>query len=245
MVALNPASTLPLYAQLAERLLAQIRAQEWQVGQRLPSETALAQRYRIGRPTVRQATEWLMRRGYVERRRGSGTYVVEPSRSVDLFSLGGTLQSFAQTGLNLVTEWLNRPTVESVPLGAHPIAGRPAYFLRRVGKVSERVVLLESFWLDCEVFPHFEQRFEQAKASLSTQLQELYRVEPTSAEQRFYVAPLARDEAQLFDLELPASVLGVDRTLHLPSALSAVFVSMRCHSEQISFAQKLDARSFA
>ena len=59
--ALNPASPLPLYRQLADVLLARIREGEYPSGIRIPSEPELARTFRIGRPTVRQATDLLVR----------------------------------------------------------------------------------------------------------------------------------------------------------------------------------------
>ncbi|HYO93665.1 MAG TPA: GntR family transcriptional regulator, partial [Polyangiaceae bacterium] len=96
---LNPASPLPLYHQLAELLSSRIARGELQPGARLPSEPELSRTHRIGRPTVRQATELLVQRGLIERRRGSGTYVRSAARRVDLFSLAGTLESFQAGGI--------------------------------------------------------------------------------------------------------------------------------------------------
>ena len=59
---LNPGSPLPLYRQLADWLLARMRSGEYPPGSRIPSEPALARRFGIGRPTVRQATDLLVRR---------------------------------------------------------------------------------------------------------------------------------------------------------------------------------------
>ena len=84
---LNPNSPLPLYHQLAERLLEGIRSGDFPTGARLPSEPQLARAYGIGRPTVRQATEVLVRRRVVERKRGSGTFVVDTPDGADLLSL--------------------------------------------------------------------------------------------------------------------------------------------------------------
>jgi GntR family transcriptional regulator len=63
----------------------------------LPSEHELARQFRVGRPTVRQATELLVRRGMIERRRGSGTLVRPARPEVDLFTLSGTIAAFERT----------------------------------------------------------------------------------------------------------------------------------------------------
>src|SRR5690606_22883082 len=98
---LNPASALPLYHQLAERLSSGISAGDWAPGTRLPSEPQLARQFKIGRPTARQALELLVRRGLAERRRGSGTYVSNSAGSVDMFTLAGTVSSFRSGGHDL------------------------------------------------------------------------------------------------------------------------------------------------
>src|SRR5512142_983536 len=91
----------PLYAQIAADLRARIVAGTYRPGQRLPSEHDLAAQFGVGRPTIRQATELLVRDGALARRHGSGTYVDVPPPAVDLFSVGGTLSSFARSGLEL------------------------------------------------------------------------------------------------------------------------------------------------
>ena len=100
---LNPSLALPLYQQLADELAAGLQKGDYAVGARIPSEHELAQRYRLGRPTVRQATEVLVRRGLLERRRGAGTFVSTPREAVDLFTLSGTLAAFEGLGLTLRT----------------------------------------------------------------------------------------------------------------------------------------------
>ena len=47
---LEPSSPLPLYHQLADELLRQIRAGAYPPGERIPSEHELARRYGLGRP---------------------------------------------------------------------------------------------------------------------------------------------------------------------------------------------------
>ena len=74
-MSLNTHSPVPLYRQLAEQIGADIDAGVYAVSARIPSETDFADRLSIGRPTVRQATDLLVRQGRLERRRGSGTYV--------------------------------------------------------------------------------------------------------------------------------------------------------------------------
>ncbi len=76
---LNPNSPVPLYHQLAEIISDRIRSGEYEPGQAIPSETALARQYHIGRPTVRQAMDVLAHKHLIQRRRGAGTFVQLPA----------------------------------------------------------------------------------------------------------------------------------------------------------------------
>jgi GntR family transcriptional repressor for pyruvate dehydrogenase complex len=60
---------------VAEALLQPILAGDWQPHDRLPSEHALADRYKVSRAVVREAIARLKSDGYVETRQGKGAFV--------------------------------------------------------------------------------------------------------------------------------------------------------------------------
>jgi len=67
----------PLVPQLEELFRRRIDAGEWEVGQRLPSETELAAEVGVGRSSVREAVKLLARDGLLDVRHGVGTFVAE------------------------------------------------------------------------------------------------------------------------------------------------------------------------
>jgi GntR family transcriptional regulator len=69
---------LPLYAQLEAALLAEIREGGLEPGDRFPSETAIRDRYRVSRATVRQALAELEASGVIRRIQGLGSFVAAP-----------------------------------------------------------------------------------------------------------------------------------------------------------------------
>jgi len=73
--AIDKALPTPAYLQLFRALERAIEDGSLSAGQALPSERELAQRLALSRMTVRRAFEELERRGLVEQRQGSGTYV--------------------------------------------------------------------------------------------------------------------------------------------------------------------------
>ncbi|WP_448059543.1 FadR/GntR family transcriptional regulator [Cellulomonas hominis] len=60
-------------------LRARIISGDWPVGSRIPAEPALVELLGVGRNTVREAVQSLVHAGLVERRQGSGTYVLAAS----------------------------------------------------------------------------------------------------------------------------------------------------------------------
>jgi DNA-binding FadR family transcriptional regulator len=65
-----------LVPQVIAQLRAQITSGEWRVGSRIPPEPDLAAALGVGRNTLREAVLALVHAGLLERRQGSGTYVV-------------------------------------------------------------------------------------------------------------------------------------------------------------------------
>jgi GntR family transcriptional regulator len=223
VVQLNPSSSVPLYVQLAERLLSAIRVGDWLVGEAIPSENTLAKAYKIGRPTVRQATETLIRRGYLERRRGSGTFVRSESSSVDLFSLGGTLASFSRKGIGLSTRLLSSPRLLRERDG-HPFSDRPAYFVERLSSVECEPVLLERLWFDAEIFVDFDKSDEEER-SLSELVRRRYGLEATSADQSFAAVLPSPSEGEILGVSGDEPLLQVDRFLHFPRCCARVIAT--------------------
>lgn len=72
----------PLWSQLANLLREKIEKGEYKVGDTLPPEMQLIDIYGVSRITVRQAMDNLMNEGYIERRRGKGTIVLNRVENV-------------------------------------------------------------------------------------------------------------------------------------------------------------------
>src|SRR3978361_1991050 len=85
---LDRASPVPLYFQVAQHLESAVERGDLEVGDRLENEVALAERWGLSRPTMRQAIGHLVDKGLLVRQRGVGTEVVrrQVQRPVQLTS---------------------------------------------------------------------------------------------------------------------------------------------------------------
>lgn len=153
---LTPAKPLPLFLRLAELLARSIAAGHYLAGERLPPESELSVNLGTAIGTVRKALAILEERGLLERKQGSGTYVLDrtsvksnqpaPSRNIyDFFRLeltsGGGLPSALLIHLK-----------KARPPKALPILGdgssKSYYRLRRLRFLNDTPVALEEIWFD-------------------------------------------------------------------------------------------------
>tara|TARA_Y100001934_G_C12203731_1_gene702533 strand:+ start:117 stop:848 length:732 start_codon:yes stop_codon:yes gene_type:complete len=242
---LDPNLPAPLYRQLADVISARIRAGEYSAGHRIPSEHELAAYYQVGRPTVRQATEFLVRKNLLERRRGSGTFVCERKPEIDLFSIHGTSASFEQGGYALETRATAKLRLRRVEADArNPFAGKRAYVFARLGSVARQPVLHEQIFLEPTVFPGLDQR-SYRDGSMSQLVEQHYQLSPVAGRQSFTAEPASAKLCKVFRIEPAAPMLVVRRTLDFAGAEAAVFAVMVCHTERFAFAENIGDLSYA
>ena len=132
--------------QVFEALQSQISSGVWKVGDRLPSEGELAERYGVNRLTVRVALQKLNALGVVETRTGSGTYVIE-------FDFEGYLHMasrfYGQSGMmKNVTEFRNHMEIECARLACERATDDELAELERLALEHRRV------WMATEGVEH-------------------------------------------------------------------------------------------
>jgi GntR family transcriptional repressor for pyruvate dehydrogenase complex len=92
-----------LFEDVAEHLRQLILSQKLKDGQRLPPERELADRFGVGRPSVREALRTLSQMGLVDIRAGEGAFVRKPAFPPFLKSMGDSLGALiGQDGSSLL-----------------------------------------------------------------------------------------------------------------------------------------------
>lgn len=150
--ALDRDAPLPLYVQLRDALLREIRDGGMLPGDRFASESAIRERYRVSRATVRQALADLERGGVIRKVQGLGSFVTAPKiRHVPL------LTSFADLAASqgfVPSHRVLSSSVEDVPADAADELGLAERTrcrrLRRLFLADGRAVGLAETWLPVE-----------------------------------------------------------------------------------------------
>lgn len=236
---LNPRSPIPLYRQLADILLFKIRSGAYPPGSKIPSEYSLADKYSIGRPTVRQATDLLIRKGMLIRKRGSGTFVCEEEREVDLFSLAGTISSFHKKGISVKTQLLQKIRFKQIKRDSeNPFGGKAAYYFSRLSRAANEPVLIEEIYLDPVLFAGID-RIDLSDRSLSKIVDEQYFLKPYAGKQNFRIGYLTEKRARMLDISVETPILIVNRFLHFEPAENAIYSALYCRTDRFVFSQTL------
>lgn len=242
---LNPNAPIPLYRQLADQIADGIRNGTYRPGSCIPSEPKLVAEHGLGRPTVRQAIDLLVRRGLLTRKRGSGTYVCDPQQEVDLFSLDGTSASFAKTGVSVDTRILSPATLVRVTgQGDNPFSDQHAYTFCRLTRVAGVPVLVEDNYLHATLFAGIDQ-MDLAGKSLSTIAEKKYYLRPTGGKQSFCVGYPDDHIAGHLGVSAKTPLLMVKRWLHFPQTANGVYAILWCRTDQFVFSQTIGGTGYA
>src|SRR6185369_9657981 len=101
---------IPRYLQIAETLRRELKGE----GERIPSEHALCARFRVSRPTVRQALDVLVQEGRLYRHAGRGTFSTAANGSDPRLRVIGSIDDMMALGDETWLKLVSQETV-SVP----------------------------------------------------------------------------------------------------------------------------------
>jgi GntR family transcriptional regulator len=150
------AGPIPLHHQVYLDLRAALDAGEWRVGDQLPPERELADRYGCSLITVRRALGDLARERRIQRTRGRGTFVTRPPLDLDLDGTLSFTEEVAHLGHDPSTRVVSAKTVpaEAPVADALGVAvGAPVVHLERLRMADDEPLLLEQVFLPEARFP--------------------------------------------------------------------------------------------
>lgn len=203
----------PLYAQIKDSILAQIRSGQLREGQLLAPEVDLAEHFGVSRPTVRQAILELVAEGVLTRVPGRGTVVLPERHPYPVRRLMSFSEEFASRGKPL------RASVhrQGVILADSSLAERlgepesaPVFVLERVRFVDDQPMALQRSYIAHRHVRGIEE-VDFRSASLYDVLSRRFGLLIDHAEERIVAATADADVARLLDVAPGAPVLEIER----------------------------------
>jgi GntR family transcriptional regulator len=207
---LDKGNRIPIYIQIRQIILDEIRAGTLKPDQQILSETHLAQLYGVSRLTARSAVTQLVNEGHLTRVHGQGTFVKRPRIETPASSANDFMQDMRNKGYAVKTELLAGKITSAASsirdaLNLSPRAR--VYYLRRRRSVNNETLMILESYLPAKLCPDLLARDFEAR-SLYEILQTDYKLALDQAQERL--------EAQVADQALAAD-------LHIEKGAAVLF----------------------
>ncbi len=186
---------------LARVMTGEIESGRYKVGEKIPTEAELQQRFDVSRHTVREALRELKSRGLLSARAGVGTVVRAKAPPTSFMHGAGTLEEVIQFGEATRMKVLEtRPVIVDAAL-AQQVGARLGQELLRVSLLRHRPrEPLPAGWLQVYLRPeHFEvvDRIEAANEPVLRLVERRYGLHVAEVVQQIVAASLGRAEARI------------------------------------------------
>lgn len=150
----NKLSSVPLYEQIQNTILNEIRSGTYEPGTQVPSELEIAGHYEVSRMTARKALDNLVSKGFLYRRKGKGTYVSENIVSYGLSSMMSFSQTLEAQGYKVNTRILMKEILPAAPEVARSLqlnVGDAVIVIRRLRYVQDLPAAIHASYFDHQV----------------------------------------------------------------------------------------------
>jgi GntR family transcriptional regulator len=209
---------VPLYIQLKNELLDNIRRQVWPEGAQIPTEQAMMARYGVGRATIRQAVSLLESEGYLKKRHGIGTFVMrsQPSFGFEpLISLTYSLEAKGIHAKNVIVE-KGVSEADDKLRARMKTREKRLFYMRRLRYAEGTPIAIENSYF-IEAFGEIESQHDLTGSLAKLLLKELG-VTIAKVEQVIVPRPPTPQEMQVFGIGEEIPVLDMERWIYVQGA---------------------------
>nr|WP_246318622.1 GntR family transcriptional regulator [Leifsonia psychrotolerans] len=200
---------VPLHHQVYAALSASLDKGEWAPGDRMPTESDLAQTFECSLITVRRALDELVRERRIVRMRGKGTFACTRPLERDLAALTSFTDEMRARGLNLQNKLVDARLSEASSLVADHLGiepGSAVYRIERVRLIDGEPLLLEEVQIPAHLAPGLLET-GIGEGSLYDILADVYGLELTHGQETLEPSLPSTHEAALLEQDRRAPVL--------------------------------------
>jgi DNA-binding GntR family transcriptional regulator len=228
-----------LYRIIQSNLRQQIQKGDYQIGAYLPSENDLCRDYKITRTTARKALEELCKEGFIERKHGKGSQVIERRKTLGLLNHKGFSDA---VGENVKTVTLQEPAFRTWIAGSpfkisDTELNSPCIHFERLRCVGEVPVMHEKNWFSSAELPDFDGK-EFVEGSFFKTLSQKYHVEITGSEQEIRAVPANEKTANLLHVKPGSPILHIFIRFTTSRHFLNIYSELFCNTEKFPVGNK-------
>jgi GntR family transcriptional regulator len=240
-------SSAPLYARVEDVLASDIADGTLSPGIRLPAEQSLIERFAVSRTTIRQAIQNLIRRGLIEIRRGTGTFVAQPKISQELTELTGFVEDMQALGRHASARLLDQQVVPANENVARQLAlavGTLVVRIQRVRLADKIPLSFDETYLPREIGEKIVENDLEAEPIFSL-LEQKYNTPLVEAEYRLEAVSADAAVARALGISIGSPVFLIERTSYSTGQRPIDHEKLYYRGDQIRFVTRLSRRTTA
>lgn len=238
---LDRRSVVPLYHQIQQHLLDQIRSGVIKPGDLVPSEQEISTRLRISRMTARQALKSLCDLGIAYSQRGKGTFVSELKLEKNFRQVLSFTEEMRSEGARPRSRTLSFEVAEATGVVARSLRLAPrekVISLRRVRLSGSLPMGIEWSRLPFRLCPDLIETFDPT-TSLYRALSERYGIEIVLADEVAEASLAGAEEARLLQLPQGQPVFVFTRTSYIQSGQPVEYVKSIYRGDRYKLVNRL------
>lgn len=239
--ALDRQSVVPLYYQIQQHLLAQVRSGALKSGQRVASEKELSERLNVSRMTARQALKSLCELGVVYSQRGKGTFVSAINLEKDFRQVLSFTEEMQKRGArpgSKVLSFAISPASAEVAEALRLSPTEKVIRLRRVRMANSLALGVECTHIPAALCSDFIKNYDP-HTSLYRALASRYGIEIAITDEVAEAGLAKTDEARLLRISKGSPVFLFTRTSYVLSGKPVEFVKSVYRADRYKIVNRL------
>lgn len=241
MLSLDRQSAVPLYYQIQQHLLQQIRSGRFKPGKPLPSEEVISKRLRVSRMTARQALKALCSLGVAYSQRGKGTFVSELKLEKNFQQVLSFSEEMEARGSRPHSKLISSEVVVAGEEAAEALRVTPedkVIRIRRVRVADARPMGLETTCLPQRMCPDLLERFDP-RTSLYRTLSQVYGIHLVQADEVVEAGLANAEEARLLQIQKGSPVFLFTRTAYIEGGQAVEYVKSTFRGDRYKITNRL------
>ncbi len=241
---LDKTHPIPLYYQVKESLLGEIRVKQFKVGDLIPSEAELQEKFKVSRITIRRAIQELVQEGHLYTQQGKGTFVSRPKASQELNLISSWAETMIALGMQPESKII-RYSEEPAPLNVAKLLNIPigsmVYRLERLRYADNEPTCIMTNYLVPAIVPGFLERGLKGE-SLYEMLEKNYGLVLSRAEETVEAKAAKVSEASMLNIKRGFPLLYATRVTYDITDRPVEVVISISRADRYSYKIKLTGR---
>jgi GntR family transcriptional regulator len=244
-VSMTIARDSPLYSHIEAVLAHEINDGDLKVGDQLPTEDSLIERFQVSRITVRRSVQNLVSRGLVEIRRGKGTFVTAPKITQELTELSGFVEDMHALGRKPTARVIGKEIVSADATVAGHLAltkGERVVRIRRVRLADGIPLSFDETYLPLELGKKIIRNNLKSEPIFSL-LERKYDVPLVEAEYKLEAIVAGAEVAEALRVKQWSPIFRIERTSFSTGGRPVDYEKLYYRGDLVSFVTRLARKS--